>query len=233
MCGFQTQKERLDFLKSFAGSAHASYACSQAGLVVGPAIDLNTGYDLLTKAGQDQVWKILVDQKPRMVFVAPPCSAWSRMQNINDQHMVQEKRKQLSPLVRLCADIAAYQNSQGNYYMIENPESSRIWEVSHFQTVIRSCGGNWDTADFCMFGMRDPVSKLPYKKSDSLLHTSPTGIVLPLFRRCSKGQGKPAHAEHERIEESCPGHGSRTKLSQVYPMKFCSSQYATYRNRLR
>ena len=45
---------KLDFLELFSGSAHASAACADAGLTVGPPVDLKTGFDLNTKAGQQK-----------------------------------------------------------------------------------------------------------------------------------------------------------------------------------
>jgi len=44
----------LDFLELFSGSARASSACAEKGLNTGAPIDLKTGFDLLTKAGQQK-----------------------------------------------------------------------------------------------------------------------------------------------------------------------------------
>ena len=44
----------------------------------------------------------------------------------------------------------------------------------------------------------------------------------PVFKRCSNGLGgeKPYH-QHQPIEGNAPGYGSRTKLAQIYPYRFC------------
>jgi hypothetical protein len=70
--------------------------------------------------------------------------------------------------------------------------------------------------------MRDPVSKLPYKKTMSLFHNLPPAQMAPLFKWCQHGNTK-HHLQHETVEGTCPGHGSRTKLSQVYPTRFCTT----------
>ena len=44
---------------------------------------------------------------------------------------------------------------------------------------------------------------------------------LAVFKRCPDKAGGAAHT-HQQLEGSAPGHGSRTKLAQVYPYRFCS-----------
>ena len=74
--------------------------------------------------------------------------------------------------------------------------------------------------DFCAFGMKDPVSKKFYKKGTSLLHNFEEGTLDPIFEQCPSTAAKKVH-EHESCEGHAKGHGSRTKLSQIYPYKFC------------
>ena len=48
---------------------------------VGPPIDVKTGYDLMTKQGQEDTWQIMRDGNPLITFLAPPCTAWSPLSN--------------------------------------------------------------------------------------------------------------------------------------------------------
>ena len=68
--------------------------------------------------------------------------------------------------------------------------------------------------------MRDPVTGKYYKKGTSLLHNFPPGTLDPIFKTCPNTTLKKIH-EHETVEGHAKGHGSRTKLSQIYPYKFC------------
>ena len=43
--------------------------------------------------------------------------------------------------------------------------------------------------------------------------------MAPVFLRCKRGKTK--HEEQEPVEGNCTGYGSRTKLSQKYPKRFC------------
>ena len=94
-----------------------------------------------------------------------------------------------------------------------NELKSLSWQVLH------------GIAQICKFGLKDPVSRLAYKKSLCLMHNFPVHAVHPVFRHCqaknsSHEPGETFH-QHERVEGSCPGYGSRAKLSQVYPLRFC------------
>ena len=189
---------------------------------MGQPIDLNTGYDLNTPRGQKKVRKILQEQKPRIVFMAPECTAWSIFQNMNDQKVVDDKRKKQMPMVKFCADVASYQVAQGRYFIMENPSTSRLWNVPCIQGVSRKCGVSWGDLDMCRYSMRDPVSGLLFKKSLSLMHNLPEDLMQPIFKECTNHQHK-QHHQHQMVEGGCKGHGSRTKLSQVYTTVFCTA----------
>ena len=69
-------------------------------------------------------------------------------------------------------------------------------------------------------GMKDPNGYFYYKPT-SLLHSVPDGTLDPVFKRCPGKLGGASH-QHQHLEGSSAGYGSRTKLAQVYPYRFCS-----------
>ena len=71
---------KIDFLELFSGSARLSQVAAMNGLRVGQPIDLRTGFDLLTSEGRAQTMKIIEEQKPEIIFLAPVCGPWSIMQ---------------------------------------------------------------------------------------------------------------------------------------------------------
>ena len=214
-------KGKIDFLELFAGKAILSYCTSQVGLPTGPPVDINTGYDLNTYDGQQKAWKLIKEGQPEVVYMAVVCGPWSNLQNINDRATVLKKRKQIMPMVRFCADVARYQISRGRKFIIENPETSHIWKVKEFLDLANIDAVLWNIVDMCRHGMKDPASKLPYKKSLCLLHNFPEGSLDPVFLRCRKKDGHAHHLKHERVEGYCKGYGRRSTLSQVYPFHFC------------
>ena len=206
----------VDFLEIFSGSCHATQACAEQGMRVGPPIDILTGFDLLTKAGQQQAWDVIRKTSPSVILLAPPCTAWSQMQNINNRRDVLAKQKAQLPLLSFVYAVCAYQQGQGKYFVVENPKTSGLWYQESMAQLLQLQGVNWHDIDLCRLGMVDPLTRRPYKKSLSLLTNIPEGQMRPLYRRCNHPRNS-----HTPCEGNAPGFGSRTKLSQVYPRLFC------------
>ena len=120
--------------------------------------------------------------------------------------------------VRVLASLAG----SGREWACPRPSNkdSSIWYVHCFQDILKQKGVDYGNLNFCAFGMRDPVSRKYYKKGTSLLHHFPAGTLDPIFKLCPNTAAKKMH-EHEVCEGHATGHGSRTKLSQIYPYKFC------------
>ena len=107
------------------------------------------------------------------------------------------------------------------YFIIENPAVSKIWFTKCFQRLLMKHAVTYGTLGMCAFGMRNPYGF--YYKPKSLLHNFPDGFLFPILKRCSnKSKKYPIHF-HQQLEGSAPGLGSRTKLAQVYPYRFCST----------
>ena len=213
-------KGKINLLELFAGSARISQCAAVAGLSVGQPIDLRTGFDLLSKAGQKKVIEILMMQEPDCVWMAPLCSPWSQWSNMKPDDVKYADREAVMPMVRFCVQVAKHQISRGKYFVIENPKDSAIWFTRIFQELLRKEGVTYGDLDFCAFGMTDPANNLYYRKSTSLLHNMPPSAVTPLFKLCPNKTGGRSH-EHQPVEGSAPGYGQRSKISQVYPYRFC------------
>ena len=216
---------KLDLLELFAGSARISQACASTGLRVGQPIDLRTGFDLMTKVGQKKVLEILMFQNPEIVWMAPLCSPWSQWSNMKPEDVRYADREAVMPMVRFCVQVAKYQISKGRKFVIENPEGSAIWFTKVFLDLMKQEGVTYDNLDFCAYGLKDPVAtNLYYQKATSLLHNFPADSLSPLFQRCpNRPSGKGRKHEHQPVEGAAPGHGPRSKISQVYPYRFCKT----------
>jgi hypothetical protein len=195
-----------------------SGACEKSGRRVGQPIDLNTNCDLLSEAGRQAAWKIIVGQAPTYIFLAPPCTPWSQMQNINNRQEVYRKQLEALPILNFCLVVAKYQSENERFLFFENPSTSKIWNTKQFTAILNLSNATCADTDFGMFGMQDPVSQRSYRKRVSLMHNMPPEAVARLFRLC---HAESRRHEHEPIEGNCPGYGSRTRLSQVYPTSFC------------
>ena len=192
------------------------------GLKVGQPIDLRTGFDLLKIEGRKRAMEVIERQQPSVVFLAPVCAPWSQMTNINDRDAREEKRRKYMPTVEFCIQVAIYQLRNGRHFIIENPAGSAMWWQYVFRRIIDHPQVCWGTLDMCAFGMKDPNGYY-YFKPTSLLHSFPDGTLDPVFKRCPGKNLGGASRIHQPLEGSAPGFGSRTKLAQVYPYRFCST----------
>ena len=122
-------------------------------------------------------------------------------------------------MVEFCVRVALYQIEHGRYFIIENPASSKIWYTKCFQRLLMKQAVTYGTLDMCGFGMRDPNGYYYYKPT-SLLHNFPEGTLEPVFKRCSNISNDETFHQHQPLEGSAPGYGSRTRLAQVYPYRF-------------
>ena len=216
---------KINLLELFAGSARISQTAALAGLNVGQPIDLRTGFDLMSKAGQKRVIEVLMSQDPDCVWMAPLCSPWSQWSNMKSAEQRYADRDAVMPMVRFCVQVAKLQIAKGRRFVIENPKDSAIWFTKVFQDLLKQEGVTYDNLDFCAYGLTDPVAtNLYYRKSTSLLHNFPPDVLTPLFKTCpnrTSDSGK--HHEHQPVEGAAPGHGPRSKISQVYPYRFCKT----------
>ena len=142
------------------------------------------------------------------------------MTNINDRNLRDAKRAKYLPMVESCVQVAIYQLRRGRHFIIENPQSSALWWQYVFRRIFEHPQVTWGNLDLCAYGMKGPNGYYYYKPT-SLLHSFPDGTLDPVFKRCPNKLGGASHT-HQQLEGSAPGHGSRTKLAQVYPYRFCS-----------
>ena len=226
-CHWQvTNTGKIDFLELFAGTARMSQMAAQSGLRCGQPIDLRTGFDLSNPQSQKKVLDILDKQQPTVVFMAPVC------ENLNSPY-VHEKMKRATPMIDFCIKIAEYQIRRGRYFIIENPQTSRMWHTKSFQKLLKGYDVDWDTLHMCAFGMKDPKGYYYYKPT-SLMFNVPRDVTQVVFKTCpNRNSGKQFH-QHETVMGNVPGYGSRSKLAQVYPYRFCKTlavSLAHYLNR--
>jgi hypothetical protein len=127
----------------------------------------------------------------------------------------QQNRKQDLPMVEFCIAVALHQIKNGRWFIIENPQSSAMWNLNDMIKLSQAAGVSWGVFDQCCYGLCDPESKLPYYKPTCFLHNIDPDLCKSLFIRCPKTH------EHQTIEGSTLGK-NRSAHAQIYPRKLCS-----------
>ena len=152
------RKGKIHVLEIFAGSARFSQCCALSGLKVGTPVDIRT---VMTSKGRHMVMEIIREQAPDVILMSPVCGPWSNTQNIQqDQQRVWEKRKRYLPMVEFVASIARYQLKHGRYFIIQNPQTSKIWYLNSMQQLFSDPSVTWGDFHFCAYGLKDSESGL-------------------------------------------------------------------------
>ena len=139
---------KINFLELVAGSARLSAACSNEGLLTGSPVDLRTRFDLNSKQGQRKAWKLILEQQPDVVFMAPVCTPWSLLRNSSPIEVREAERSEMTPMVRFCVQVALYRMSKGRFFLIENPETPAMWKQKDMAALAAKEGVTWGTLDF-------------------------------------------------------------------------------------
>ena len=69
-------------------------ACSRFGLSPGEAMDIKSGYDFDLLADRQRCWESIMRDEPLLVIGSPPCTVFSRLQELN-KHIYQDSKKWL------------------------------------------------------------------------------------------------------------------------------------------
>ncbi|CAE7561028.1 RE2 [Symbiodinium necroappetens] len=171
-------------LEVFAGAAMLTQmALHEWSMPVTPPVDLNTGYDLLTKQGRDEVDRIIARDDPFAITFAPVCTPWTSWTNIatgTTRSKIMAERKKWQPALAWMYDVAKDRLSKGRHVVIENPWNSAMWDCVQSQRFFRANPRDEATlepmecvkVDQCMLSLKDDINHLPHLKPTGFLTAS-------------------------------------------------------------
>ena len=163
-------------LEVFAGAAMLTQmALHEWSMPVTPPVDLNTGYDLLTKQGRDEVDRIIARDDPFAITFAPVCTPWTSWTNIatgTTKSKIMAERKKWQPALAWMYEVAKDRLAKGRHVVIENPWNSAMWDCVQSQRFFRASPRDQATlepmecvkVDQCTLGLKDDISHLPHLK---------------------------------------------------------------------
>ena len=185
----------------------------QLGFQDGGNFDLQTGWDLRQPRQRAEMWKHLKRAQPTLVILCPPCTMFSKLQELNypkmDGHKVLVLLAEAVDHVELAALVAEWQVRQGRYFVYEHPDGAYSWLEPCVQRMMSLTGATRIKMDMCMFGMNVDGTGLN-RKPTGIVSNCP-GILRHLDVRCD---GTHFHT---------PLVGGKAKHAQVYPTEFCKA----------
>ena len=202
----------------------------QRGLVGGFSHDLDTGFDLSTPMGIAQSWHELEIYKPRVLLVCPPCTWYSKMQNINRHHYSEEtiakRQKEADALLEYALRCCREQLTHQRGFVFEHPSGATSWKHPSLQSLIAMYGVESIDFDQCATDLRGPNGQ-PIRKRTRLVSNMPS--VIEAFADLQCACRKP----HLTIEGACMGI-QLAKYCQVYTpllvdiLLDCADRHITY-----
>ena len=63
-------------------------------------------------------------------------------------------------MIDFSASIERYQQNRGLYFIIENPQRSKIWTLKPIIDLMKHAQVTWDDLDVCAFGLCDLAPSL-------------------------------------------------------------------------
>lgn len=192
-------------------------AFARAKMAVLRPRDLKYGDDLRDPQVQQDILEDIGNHKPRLVWLAPPCTYWCAFSRLN---YTKQQRRRLrakeTVFLKLIDDIMVLQRSLGGHVIIENPSTSDMWRHSLMKRWAQD--KKCFDLDMCQFGLRSGIEKDKFLKKGTRLMVTHNGFAEGLQRRCDKSH------EHRPVQ------GRNTALSAHYAMDFADAVVDVVKN---
>ena len=168
------------------------------------------------------MWGYLRVHRPRVVVMAPPCTAvggWSRRNRVKSRSRWLATLRYFLLLAQLAAAVAHNQLKNHRHFIAENSWPSNLWKMAERIHVANHPRVRTATCRQCVVGLCDPApAHSPYRKP-TMFMASDEALVRRLRRPCS------GNHRHQTIEGSVRTSTgvviSRGKAAQVWPRCLC------------
>ena len=173
--------------------------------------ETNAPWDLSKRSVQDRVRKMVIDSKPFMLVGSPPCTPFSRLQELNspkrDPKVVEGKLAAGRAHMKFCFEM--YELQRKNFFEHEHPSTATSWSLPFVLEMLLRDDVNLVEVDMCNFGMMssDAEGEGLVRKRTKIL-TDSDEVAKRVARKCTK--------DHRHVNLI----GGRAKRAQLYPRAF-------------
>ena len=178
--------------------------------------DLASGWDLSLEQDRANLLTEIVRRRPKIVFLEPPCTWFSKLLSLNWKHIPRHLREQRLAasmvLFEFCLLIMRIQLLAGRAFVLEHPHGATSWKHPQVQDALRRFPGTaFADFDFCMFGMVTKIKRMPVKKATRLMTNCPH-----IYKRFAGVRCDGSHDDHTPCWDSEWG-GEAVQICAVLP----------------
>lgn len=209
------KKEEEDFWQAseLYGPGRLAPEVKKRNMDVGTCYDLQTGWDLEQERHREEMWRTLKQERPDILVVSPPCTAFSPLQAINWGRMDQQKKIRLIQAglhhLRLATAVMKWQLNRGGLILFEQPAGATSWKEPCVQEIAQMKGVRTIVNHQCQFGLN--VDGQGLNKKPTRWMSNVEEVLQKLDRRC-KGDHP-----HVTLENGRPA------AAAVYPPRLCKA----------
>ena len=220
------QRGQWDVWEWWSGTGKFTRSCKKRGLLVGPPISHETGWDLLLPEHRARLRELFLLHRPKFLMGAPLCSPWS-ISNTTMCLMTKELiRKQQLQAFEFFTELCEVQHREGRSFGIEQPQGSTLL-ITQAGLKLLQLGTVDSVCHMCQHNLTDRTNHKPIMKPTVLRATS--GVITNHTARLC-----PRDHEHQLLQGRAPGKNClRTELAQEYTDLFCSRFSADVKQYLR
>eukprot|EP00438_Fugacium_kawagutii_P021633 Skav219591 [mRNA] locus=scaffold1719:13998:17447:+ [translate_table: standard] len=186
-CGNKSQQRGSGmFLEIFSGTGRLSQSIADLGLATGVGIDNMNGphHDLRRRSTQVLILNWLKTGRISYLHLGTPCTVFSRARHhIRNLERAQERERVGLEMAMFTVECIMTCNRYNIRWSLENPRSSRLFELPFMQHVLQQPGVLHVPLDFCQFGEK-------YRKPTSIYTNFPDLAILE--RHCN-------HRKHDDV----------------------------------
>ena len=206
------QCQRLDLLEIYCEeNSRLTEVASQLGLKARRFTRADG--DLRTQEGRDALWRLLVCERPRHVWMAPECGPWGNFSRLNmcrsssTRDKIMSARAEQQTHLELCNEVYEFQIAEGGHFHIEQPQGSEVFEQPVMGNIVM--GTLRTVFDMCEVGKLKVPKGNNYLRKRSVVRTTSRELHESLDARyCNKRHN------HQQIEGKIRYLGKWINLSE-------------------
>jgi hypothetical protein len=206
------------FLELFSGTGRLTHAMSSRGLAALTPVDITNGshHDLRRRGAQLAVLAFIRSGRVRYVHLGTPCTVFSRARRfIRNQQRARDREQVGVELALFSAEVIETCERYGVLWSLENPRSSRLFELPVLRDILFTPRCFAIDVDFCRYGEQ-------HKNPIRIFTSCPQ--LLALQKRCIHKKHPVVLRGSETVQEgthkiSAP----KTRAAGTYPWKLADA----------